>query len=56
MFWQDRGGRGTGELTVYSARCAANFNTIILAEDLGDDGTKRSAVRDWNRIAKEVHN
>lgn len=54
IFWQDSGGRGTGGITLYSARCKDNYNDIILATDLGTDGTKRSAIRSWDRKAKRL--
>lgn len=52
VFWQDSGGRGTGDLTSFSARCAANYNTVILASELGTNGTKRSAISQWNKLVK----
>lgn len=44
---QSYGGRGTGEMTVYSARCTCG----LLEDHFGDDGTKRSAVNGWNKWA-----
>jgi len=44
-----RGGKGTGDMTSYMARCECG-----LREDhFSDDGTKRSAVRGWNKWARE---
>lgn len=43
------GGRGTGEMTVYSARCGCG----LMEDHFGDDGTKRSTVSGWNKWARE---
>ena len=51
IFWQDSGGRGTGDLTSWSARCAADTQ-LILQANLSSDGSKRSAISEWNRFAK----
>lgn len=42
------GGR-RGELTDYFAHCACGFEF----DCLGVDGTKRSAIRQWNALSKE---
>jgi hypothetical protein len=48
VFAQD-GGRGTGDLTSYYVKCVCGVNQ----RHLGSDGTKASAIRDWNRWVKE---
>jgi hypothetical protein len=45
---QSYDGRGTGEMTVYSARCTCG----LIEDHFGDDSTKRSAVSGWNKWAK----
>lgn len=40
------GGRGSGDLTSYYVKCKCGVNV----RNLSTDGTKRSAVRQWNRI------
>lgn len=42
------GGLGTGDLTSYVAECDCGMKE----HELGSDGTRRSAVREYNRIAK----
>lgn len=42
------GGR-RGELTDYAAHCTCGFEFGCL----GSDGTKRSAIRQWNALSKE---
>ncbi len=42
------GGRGTGDLTCYYVQCVCG----VKQEHLSADGTKASAIRDWNRWAK----
>lgn len=44
------GGRGTGEMTSYFARCKCGFNTNSI---LGNDGTRKGAIREWNSICRE---
>lgn len=44
------GGRGTGDLTSYRADCA---KCGMLVDHLGDTGRRDSAVRDYNRWARE---
>lgn len=45
-----QGGRGTGELTGYFAKCECGYNTHPI---FSSDGTKRNALREWNDCTKE---
>ena len=42
------GGRGSGNLTSYLVMCPCGLNE----EDFGMDGTKRTALREWNKWVK----
>ena len=48
------GGRGSGELTTYAAECGNRSKCTLRVEELGSDGTRREAVRHWNRVAREM--
>lgn len=43
------GGRGTGDLTAYSAQCVCG----LLEDHFSVDGSMRSAVSGWNKWARE---
>ena len=45
-----RGGRGTQELTGYAAACSCGFTTDGI---FSSDGTRKSAIREWNSCNKE---
>jgi endogenous inhibitor of DNA gyrase (YacG/DUF329 family) len=47
-FFPSYGGKH-GDLTAYVAECQCG----VKVDDLSPDGTKRGAIRDWNRWAKE---
>ena len=48
--YASHGGFGSGDLTAYRVKC----NCGLVVDELGNDGTKRNAVRHWNRIAKAL--
>lgn len=46
------GGRGSRDLTSYGAECFGKCKSIV-ADNMGDDGRRITAIREWNRLRRE---